>query len=71
MGIIYFRFGVSKFFPGLSLVEEIAGKTMELIGFGLITPAVSLPLLAVWRMLIGIARIVGTARGRRKNSSMY
>lgn len=59
LGIIFFWFGILKFFPGLSPAEAIAGETIELISFGLIPPSVSLPLLAAWETLIGIGFITG------------
>lgn len=59
MGIIFFWFGMLKFFPGLSPAEAIAGETIELISFGLIPPRISLPLLAIWETLIGIGFLTG------------
>ncbi|HSO26978.1 MAG TPA: DoxX family membrane protein [Anaerolineales bacterium] len=59
LGIVYLWFGVLKFFPGLSPAEDLAARTIETMSFGLITPAVSLPILAVWESLIGLGLLLG------------
>jgi hypothetical protein len=48
VGIVFFWFGVLKFFPGLSPAEDLAARTISSLTFGLVTPAVSLPVLATW-----------------------
>jgi uncharacterized membrane protein YphA (DoxX/SURF4 family) len=59
LGIVFFWFGVLKFFPGLSPAQTLATNTIEVLTFGLLAPAVSLPLLATWECLIGIGLISG------------
>lgn len=59
LGIVFLWFGVLKFFPGLSPAQELATRTISLLTFGLIAPAVSLPLLALWECLIGLGFITG------------
>lgn len=59
VGIVFLWFGVLKFFPALSPAEELAGRTIETLSFGLITPALSLPVLAAWETLIGLGLITG------------
>jgi uncharacterized membrane protein YkgB len=54
LGIVFFWFGVLKFFPGLSPAEQLAGRTIEYITFGRVTPNVALPILATWECVIGI-----------------
>lgn len=54
LGVVFLWFGVLKFFPGLSPAEDLAARTIEQLSFGLITPAVSLPVLATWETLIGL-----------------
>ena len=61
LGIVFFWFGVLKFFPGLSSAEELAGKTIERITFGMVSPGVALPILATWECLIGIGLFFGFA----------
>ncbi len=59
LGIIFFWFGVLKFFPGVSPAQELATKTIHQLTFGLITPDVSIVLLASWECLIGLGLIFG------------
>lgn len=59
LGIVFFWFGFIKFFPGLSPAESLATQTIETLTFGLVTPQISLPLLAVWESLIGLGLIFG------------
>jgi uncharacterized membrane protein YkgB len=57
LGLIFFWFGVLKFFPGLSPAQDLAGRTIELLTFGMMPPQVSVPVLALWECLIGIGLI--------------
>ncbi len=59
VGIVFFWFGILKFFPSLSPAEELAATTIQTLSFGLIKPAVSLPILATWEVLIGLGLITG------------
>jgi uncharacterized membrane protein YphA (DoxX/SURF4 family) len=59
IGIVFFWFGVQKFFPGLSSAEDLATRTIETMSLGLIGPAISMPLLATWEVLIGLTFITG------------
>ena len=59
IGIVFFWFGIQKFFPGLSSAEELASRTIEMMTFGLITKSVSMPLLASWEVLIGLLFMTG------------
>ena len=59
LGIVFFWFGVLKFFPGLSPAQGLATRTIEVLTFGLIPPEVSIYILAVWECLIGIGLIFG------------
>src|SRR6266511_5765441 len=59
VGIVFFWFGVLKFFPGLSPAEDLAARTISTLSFGLVPPVVSLPVLAAWECLIGLALITG------------
>ncbi|QPC82402.1 DoxX family membrane protein [Phototrophicus methaneseepsis] len=67
VGIVFFWFGFIKFFPGLSPAEEIAGRTIETLSFGLIQPQLSLPILAAWESLIGL----GLITGRFKRATLF
>jgi uncharacterized membrane protein YphA (DoxX/SURF4 family) len=59
LGIVYFWFGVLKFFPGLSPAADLATRTIERLTFGLIPAETALLLLAVWETLIGLGLIFG------------
>src|SRR3954452_23917417 len=63
LGIVFLWFGVLKFFPNLSPAETLAARTIQLLSFGFVQPAVSLPVLAAWESIIGIGLIVN--RGMR------
>ena len=59
LGIVFFWFGVLKFFPGVSEAEGLATETISVLTFGLLAPAVSIYILAVWECLIGLGLIFG------------
>ena len=59
LGVIFFWFGVLKFFPDLSPAEDLATRTIDVISFGLISPAAAINILAVWECLIGLGLIFG------------
>lgn len=59
LGIVFLWFGVLKFFPGASPAEVLAARTVEVMTFGLVGPAVSLPVLAAWESLIGLGLLTG------------
>jgi uncharacterized membrane protein YphA (DoxX/SURF4 family) len=57
LGVIFFWFGVLKFFPGLSPAHELAARTVETLSFGAVPHSVSVPVLAAWECLIGLGLI--------------
>ena len=59
LGIVFFWFGILKFFPGLSPAEGLATKTIDLLTFGLIPSNISIIILAAWETLIGLGLIFG------------
>jgi uncharacterized membrane protein YphA (DoxX/SURF4 family) len=59
LGIIFFWFGILKFFPHLSSAENLATRTIENITFGNLSAKTSILILATWESLIGIGCIVG------------
>lgn len=54
LGVVFLWFGALKFFPNASPAQDLAGRTIERLSFGLVPPSVSLPILATWESLIGI-----------------
>ncbi|TAL11303.1 MAG: DoxX family protein [Chloroflexota bacterium] len=59
LGVVFLWFGALKFFPGASPAEALAARTIEVMTFGLVGPAVSLPVLAAWESLIGLGLLTG------------
>jgi uncharacterized membrane protein YphA (DoxX/SURF4 family) len=59
LGIVFFWFGVLKFFPGLSPAQDLAIRTIETLTFGLIPANLAVIILATWECLIGIGLIFG------------
>lgn len=59
IGVIFFWFGVLKFFPGLSPAQDLATRTIDMMTFGLMPAQLSLFLLATWECIIGLGMITG------------
>ncbi|RYE27373.1 MAG: DoxX family protein [Sphingobacteriaceae bacterium] len=59
LGIIFFWFGILKFFHGLSPAEELASRTIYKLTFGFIPPSISVYILATWETLIGTGLLTG------------
>lgn len=58
LGLIFFWFGVLKFFPDISSAEGIATKTITVLTFGFLQPAESIYILATWETLIGLGLLL-------------
>ena len=58
LGLVFFWFGVLKFFPGLSPAVGLATRTIEVLMFGSIPSALAIYLLAIWECLIGLGLIL-------------
>lgn len=59
LGIVFFWFGVLKFFPGMSPAQDLATRTISIMSFGLVGPALSMPMLAAWECAIGLGFLSG------------
>ncbi len=59
LGVVFLWFGTLKFFPGVSPAEDLAGRTITLMTFGLVPATVSLPVLALWEVVIGLGFLTG------------
>lgn len=57
LGLVFFWFGVLKYFPGLSPAQALALKTISLLTLGLIPSNLALLILATWECLIGLGLI--------------
>ena len=60
LGVVFFWFGVLKFFPDCSPAADLAARTMTTLSLGLVVPGVLLPGLAAWECLIGLGLLSGT-----------
>jgi len=54
IGIIFFWFGILKFFEGLSPAEDLAIRTISILTFHVISEKTIIYGLAVWEVLVGI-----------------
>jgi uncharacterized membrane protein YphA (DoxX/SURF4 family) len=59
LGVVFLWFGALKLFPGLSPAQNLAGETVAKLSFGLVAPAVAVPVLAVWECAIGLGLLTG------------
>jgi uncharacterized membrane protein YphA (DoxX/SURF4 family) len=59
IGVVFFWFGVLKYFPGLSPATDLATKTIDTLTFGIITGEAALYILATLEVAIGIGMIFG------------
>jgi uncharacterized membrane protein YphA (DoxX/SURF4 family) len=59
LGIVFLWFGALKLVPGLSPAQDLAGRTIEALTFGLVPAEVALPVLAIWEVAIGVGLLVG------------
>lgn len=63
MGVVYFAFGILKYFPGVSPAEDLALATTHLLTFGLVPAVVPNPvamaLIATLECTIGLLLITG------------
>lgn len=57
IGIIFFWFGVLKFFQGMSPAENLAIETIQKLSFGILPDKFIIYGLATWETLIGIGLI--------------
>ncbi len=58
IALIFIWFGGLKFFPGASPAEALAGTSIEMLTFGIVSASIGLPILAAWEVLIGIGMLV-------------
>ena len=59
LGIVFLWFGAIKFVPDWSPAADLATRTVDRLTFGLIGPAVGLPVLAAWESAIGLGLLTG------------
>jgi uncharacterized membrane protein YphA (DoxX/SURF4 family) len=59
LGLVFFWFGVLKFFPGASPAQELALNTTEVLTFGMVPAGVNLVVLATLECAIGLGLVTG------------
>jgi uncharacterized membrane protein YphA (DoxX/SURF4 family) len=59
LGIVFFWFGLLKFFPDLSPAQALAARTIDVLTFGRVPSSLALPVLAAWECLIGLGLLSG------------
>ena len=59
LGVVFLFFGVIKFFPGASPIEELATRTTTALTLGVIPPSAGLVVIAVLECAIGLCFITG------------
>ena len=59
LGIVFFWFGILKFFPGLSPAQTLAIKTIDLLTLGFLPAGAGIVLLAALECAIGVGLISG------------
>jgi uncharacterized membrane protein YphA (DoxX/SURF4 family) len=59
MGSIFVVFGVLKFFPGVSPIEDLATRTTAALSFGLVTGSAAMTTIAALECVIGLCFLTG------------
>ncbi len=59
MGFVFLTFGFLKFFPGLSPIEDLAGRTASALSFGMLTPGAAMVAIAALECAIGMCFVTG------------
>jgi len=59
MGGIFVLFGVLKFFPGVSPIEDLATRTTAALSFGLVTGTAAMTTIAALECVIGLCFLSG------------
>jgi uncharacterized membrane protein YphA (DoxX/SURF4 family) len=61
LGLVFFWFGVLKFFPGMSPAQGLAIKTIQVLTFGMVPDNIIIYGLATWEVIIGLGLLSGFA----------
>ena len=59
LGLVFFGFGILKFFPGMSPAASLAGQTFDILTFGLFPDGVGLLIVAALETAIGLLLLTG------------
>jgi uncharacterized membrane protein YphA (DoxX/SURF4 family) len=63
LGLVFLVFGVLKFIPGLSPIEDLVTQTTTALTFGLVPPSVGLVLVATLESAVGLCLLTGRFLG--------
>jgi len=63
LGLVFLFFGVMKFVPGLSPIEDLVSQTTTALTFGLVPPGVGLVLVATLESSVGLCLLAGRFLG--------
>lgn len=58
IGIVYFIFGILKFFPDFSPAEELATTTIQILTLGILPSHMGFIILAIFETFIGISLLL-------------
>jgi putative oxidoreductase len=59
LGLVFLTFGVLKFFPGLSPAQDLAGRTVAILTFGLVPDDSAVMMVATLETTIGLLLVTG------------
>lgn len=59
LATVFLWFGGLKLIPGVSPAEDLAGRTIETLTFGIVPSSVAVPFLALWEVAIGVGLLLG------------
>jgi putative oxidoreductase len=59
LGLVFFGFGVLKYFPGVSPAQNLTEATTHILFFGLVPGAVAIKMIATLECFIGICLLTG------------
>ncbi|WP_460983263.1 hypothetical protein [Spirosoma fluminis] len=59
MGLVFFGFGLLKFFPGISPIEDLATRTTNTLTFGMLAGHGAMDFVAALECIIGLCFLTG------------
>lgn len=59
LGIVFLGFGMLKFFPGISPIEDLATRTTAVLTFGLLSGHAAMSFVAALECIIGVCFLTG------------
>lgn len=59
LGAVFVGFGLLKFFPGVSLAQDLVTRTTDVLSLGLLPAGVGVVMVAVLECVIGLGLILG------------